>query len=146
MDNPIESLLESQWKMLKKNANGHIFWISYQSTTVFPSTWPPADGLQLNRYIYAYGNHSDVHSQIVDGHLISMPWACILKDVAPDAQPGVEFLQDELRSIGSQGFRPLSGDELAIYGQAGQVEESFGRLLKGGTDRDYQALKVFYVT
>lgn len=146
MDNPIEFLLESRWKTLKKNANGDILWIAYQSTPAFPSSWPPADGLQLTRYIYAYGNHNDVHSQIADGHQISMPWACLRKDVSPDSQPTVEFLQDELRSLGIQGFRPLSSDELAIYEQAGQVEESFGRLLVGGTNRDYQALKVFYET
>jgi len=146
MDNPIKSLLESKWKTLKKSADAEVLWIAHQVTPAFPSTWPPAEGLQLIYYVYAYGNHSDVRRQIVDGHLISVPWACICKDMAPDSQPVVEFLLGELRSLGIQGFRPLSSDELAIYEQTARIEESLGRLTKGSSDRDYQALKVFYGT
>jgi hypothetical protein len=146
MDNPIESLLESQWKTLKKNANGDILWIAYRSTPAFPSDWPPNFTTELIYYIYAYGNYIDVYHQIVDGEFISKPWARIRKPITPGVQPVVEFLDDELHQIGIQGFRPLNADELTIYEQAEQVEESFSRLLKGGIDRDYQAIKVFYVT
>ena len=148
MDNPVESLLKSRWQVLQKQVglDADILWIAYRSTPAFPSLWPPAVGLQLIHYVYAYGNDSDIHRQIADGEFISKPWARLRKPSAPGIQPVVEFLEDELHQIGIQGFRPLNADELTIFEQVSQVENSFNQLLNGDSDKEYQALKIFYKT
>jgi hypothetical protein len=146
MNNSVESLLESKWKALITNADADILWIAYRSTPAFPSDWPPNSTTELIYHIYAYGDYSDFQHQIVDGEFISKPWARLHKPLTTRIQPAVEFLDDELHQIGIQGFRPLNEDELAIYEQASQVEDSFSRLLNGGTDQEYRTLKTFYKT
>jgi hypothetical protein len=146
----VAALLEAKWRTWQQQAKTHasVIWHAYQVSPPFPSRWPPVTGIQLYYYVYAFGNYGENRRHVVDGHLVSWPWACLRKPLGPEVQPDVEFLQEELQLLGIQGFRPLNDSEKAILKSGTQIEQAFGKLMTAtsGTEPEYEFLKRYYRT
>ena len=93
----------------------------------FPLDWPPGEGrIVLIYYLSAAGRNPTV---LMDGERFTAPWGVVRRD----ARAGTyEFSRtpDGVESKGTQGVRPLTGEEVRVL-RDGSVEEDFADALAG---------------
>jgi len=86
------------------------FW-NFQSSPPLPCAWPAQGSGKICYYLYAQATDP----RLADGVRVAAPWAKAVADLRlPSPDPRIELLGMRLEELGIQGYRPLSGGELAI--------------------------------
>jgi hypothetical protein len=129
----VEELVKAEWEKIAKplppgaDNPGSPSWIgwSYQISPPFPAAWPPDGKGGLYYYAYATGFQP---GGLADGERLGPVWARIKVDVTGQSAPRLEILAKEIKVVGTVGVRPLTQEEIAVYGTgdalAAQVYEA----------------------
>lgn len=139
MDAEARLKIEEMWSRLPHEETDRplIAW-SYQITPPFPSEWPLRPKNRLVYYVYATGH--DMSGRLADGVYIAAPWVQVEKPLNGEQPVEIRMLNTELRTVGIQGIRPLSRDEV-LFGQEEPIERWFAILLQSMPNPDSQALR-----
>lgn len=101
---PMQILVDTAFEKLSQTrADGDPRWSEKNLTPPFPEVWPPDGTGRLVYYAWAYA----FEYRLVDGVLLSAPFAAIFIDPRGDSAPEVVALSDRIQSWGVLGVRPL---------------------------------------
>ncbi|WP_263383114.1 hypothetical protein [Granulicella arctica] len=117
MNPAIQRILDTEWPATKQHLSAstetldvthHVFW-DVRLTPGLPTAWPPNGALIY--YAYAAGRHPAL---LIDGERITAPWATfnLVGNYLTFRRLG-----DNPQTIGTQGVRPLSPDEITLATQ-----------------------------
>ena len=144
-------LLDAEWRKMESKMEGQpkrppgVFW-DYVISPPFPSIWPPDKNSCL--YYYAYAAGHDLRGGLADGIHVSAPWGRAEVEIGRRTSLKFKPLASKIKTIGIQGVRPISKDELAIYEGKESAETYLGTLttLPDENEQGVIELKKYYCT
>jgi len=144
-------LLDAEWRKMESKMEVQpkrppgVFW-DYVISPPFPSIWPPDKNSCL--YYYAYAAGHDLRGGLADGVHVTAPWGRVEVEIGRRTSLEFKPLASRIKTIGIQGVRPISKDELAIYEGKESAETYLGTLptLPDENEKGVIELKKYYCT